>query len=91
MRQMFNLHNIISKDDNMKKRWMSWWTATIMWTILFVVGTVFVWTREIDGAGAVQTPEAKLTAFIVLLIAFIFPFIIQIVWLIVNMKKSSNK
>ncbi|MDO6849853.1 DUF3923 family protein [Priestia megaterium] len=61
----------------MKRRWISWWIANIIWIILFVVGTAVVWTREVDGAGVTQTPQLKLLAFIVLLIAFIFPLIVQ--------------
>ncbi|KRD84078.1 hypothetical protein ASE51_15210 [Bacillus sp. Root147] len=72
----------------MKRRWISWWIANMIWIILFAIGTVVVWTREVDGAGVTQTPELKLLAFIVLLIAFIFPLIIQVIWLIVNFKAS---
>ncbi|MCQ9284637.1 DUF3923 family protein [Priestia aryabhattai] len=74
----------------MKRRWISWWIANIIWIILFVVGTAVVWTREVDGAGVTQTPELKLFAFIVLLIAFIFPLIIQVIWLIINLKTSKH-
>ncbi|MFP3663645.1 DUF3923 family protein [Priestia sp. SIMBA_032] len=74
----------------MKRRWISWWIANIIRIILFVVGTVVVWTREVDGAGVTQTPELKLFAFIVLLIAFIFPLIIQVIWLIINFKASKH-
>jgi hypothetical protein len=62
----------------------------MIWIILFAVGTVVVWTREVDGAGVTQTPALKLLAFIVLLIAFIFPLIIQVIWLIVNFKASKH-
>jgi len=73
-----------------KRRWISWWIANIIWIILFAVGTAVVWTREVDGAGVTQTPELKLLAFIMLLIAFIFPLIIQVIWLIVNFKASKH-
>ncbi|MFL0472536.1 DUF3923 family protein [Priestia sp. 179-F W1.4 NHS] len=69
---------------------MSWWIANIIWIILFVVGTAVVWIREVDGAGVTQTLELKLFAFIVLLIAFIFPLIIQVIWLIINLKTSKH-
>ncbi|MGC9933494.1 DUF3923 family protein [Priestia aryabhattai] len=74
----------------MKRRWISWWIANIIWIILFLVGTAVVWTREVDGAGVTETPELKLFAFIVLLIAFIFPLIIQVIWLIINFKASKH-
>lgn len=59
--------------------------------ILFVVGTVFVWSREVDGSGAVQTPETKLLSFLVLLLAFLIPAIIQAIWLIINLVINNNK
>lgn len=68
-----------------------WWTANIFWTVLFLIGTAIVWLREVDGAGATQTLELKLLSFIVLLIAFILPIIIQVVWGIVMLRKGSNK
>jgi len=73
-----------------KSRWISWWIANIIWIILFVVGTAVVWTREVDGAGVTQTPELKLFAFIMLLIVFIFPLIIQVIWLIIIFKTSKH-
>ena len=72
----------------MKLRWFFWWIANIIWIVLFAAGSFVVWTREVDGAGVTQTPELKLVAFIVLLVAFTIPLIIQIVWLIVNLKRS---
>ncbi|MBZ5214186.1 DUF3923 family protein [Bacillus paralicheniformis] len=75
----------------MKKRWIFWWICNIFWMAVFVMGTALVWLRDVDGAGVTQTPELKLIAFIVLLIAFIFPFIIQVVWLIVNLKTGNSK
>ena len=74
----------------MKRRWISWWIANMIWIILFAVGTVVVWTREVDGAGVTQTPQLKLLAFIVLLIALIFPLIVQVIWLIFNFKASKH-
>ena len=75
----------------MKKRWLFWWIANAFWIVVLAVGSAFVWLREVDGAGVIQTPEAKLVAFIVLLIAFIIPAILQVVWLIVNLVITSNK
>lgn len=78
------------RSDGVKARWGSWWIANIIWIVLFLAGTIIIWTREVDAAGVTQTPELKLVAFIVLLIAFIIPLIIQMVWLIVNLKKGSE-
>jgi len=73
-----------------KARWVSWWIANLFWIVLFIAGTIVVFTREVDGAGVTQTPELKWIAFIVLLVAFVIPLIIQIVWLIVNLKKRNQ-
>ncbi|EJS70286.1 DUF3923 domain-containing protein [Bacillus cereus] len=75
----------------MKRRWIYWWIGNISWIIIFGILAAIIWLREVDGAGVTQTPELKLVAFIVLLIAFILPIIIQAVWLIVNLRKSSKK
>ncbi|MFP7486490.1 DUF3923 family protein [Priestia filamentosa] len=75
----------------MKKLWTLWWIANIFWVVIFAAGAAIVWIRDVDGAGVTQTPEAKLVAFIVLLMAFIFPLIIQVIWLIVNLRISSSK
>jgi hypothetical protein len=58
---------------------------------MFVLGSAIIWLREVDGTGAVQTPELRLIAFIILLIWFIIPLIIQVVWLIINFRTDSNR
>ncbi|MGG0217747.1 DUF3923 family protein [Bacillus mycoides] len=65
--------------------------GNIFWITIFGILAAIIWLREVDGAGVTQTPELKLIAFIVLLIAFILPLIIQVVWLIVNLRKSRKK
>ncbi|MHA7098717.1 DUF3923 family protein [Priestia aryabhattai] len=75
----------------MKLRWISWWTTNIIWFMLFAVGTAVIWIREVDDAGVTQTPILKLIAFLVLLIAFIIPIIIQVVWLVLNLRTSGSK
>nr|WP_144928058.1 DUF3923 family protein [Paenibacillus bovis] len=75
----------------MKKGWGAWWIATIFWFVLFVIGSIFVWVRDVDGAGVTQTPLLKLVAFIVLLMAFMIPLSIQVVWLIVKLRKSNSE
>lgn len=74
----------------MKARWVSWWLANLFWIVLFIAGTIVVFTREVDGAGVTQTPELKWISFIVLLVAFGIPLIIQIIWLIVNLRKENQ-
>ena len=54
------------------------------WMITFAGMSLAILIRKVDGSGMVQSPEARMYALIVLLIAYIIPFIIQIVWLIIN-------
>ncbi|OWT49226.1 DUF3923 family protein [Bacillus sp. K2I17] len=75
----------------MKRRWIYWWIGNIFWIITFGILAAIIWLREVDGTGVTQTSELKLIAFIVLLIAFILPLIIQVVWLLVNLRKSRKK
>ncbi|EJQ13301.1 hypothetical protein IE3_02200 [Bacillus cereus BAG3X2-1] len=72
----------------MNRRWIYWWIGNIFWIITFGILAAIIWLREVDGTGVTQTLELKLIAFIVLLIAFILPLIIQVVWLLVNLRKS---
>jgi Protein of unknown function (DUF3923) len=75
----------------MKKMWVFWWMTNLFWVILFGVVSAFIWLRGVDGAGIVQTPEAKLVAFLILAAAFLFPAIIQGVWLVVNVVMQRKK
>lgn len=68
----------------MKISWILWYICTGIITCAFIASSIFIWTREIDGAGAIQTPEVKLISFIVLLFAFAIPFLAQIIWLLIN-------
>ncbi|MFC3526128.1 DUF3923 family protein [Marinococcus halophilus] len=43
--------------DTIKWSWIGWSIVNVFWLLLFIPSSVFVWTREVDGAGAVQTPE----------------------------------
>ncbi|AMG61578.1 DUF3923 family protein [Staphylococcus lugdunensis] len=68
----------------MKTSWIIWWIVTVFWMITFAGMSLAILIRKVDGSGMVQSPEARMYALIVLLIAYIIPFIIQIVWLIIN-------
>lgn len=62
-----------------------WWTLTVCWIVVFGGLATFIYTREVDAAGVVQTPELKWFSlallgglFIVIAIChFIFLFIIN--------------
>nr|WP_042359367.1 DUF3923 family protein [Geomicrobium sp. JCM 19055] len=57
--------------------------VTGFWIAIFAIGSYFLTQREVDGAGAVQTPEIILLNILVFASIFILPLLIQIGWLIV--------
>lgn len=67
-----------------KISWMLWWICNICWLLLFIVSVVFIWMRDIDAAGITQTSEVKYISLTLLLVAFIIPLVIQMVWMIIN-------
>lgn len=76
----------------MKISWAFWWLVNLFWVTVFIILSVIVWVRKVDGSGAVQTVELRLISFAILLIAFIFPTIIQSLWFFVNkLVEKSNK
>lgn len=74
----------------MKISWTLWWVVNIFWLIVFALGTAFVWLREVDATGAIQTPEIKLLSFVVLLLTFTFPILFQGIWFIINLVVSKR-
>lgn len=64
--------------------------GNIFWIIAFGILPAIIWLREVEGAGVTQTPEIKSISLIVLLIAFIIPIFIQVVWLIINLRMSKK-
>lgn len=57
-----------------------WWVANVFWLVIFSILAIHIGTRQIDGAGAVQTPEIRFISFLVLGVAFVPILIIQITW-----------
>lgn len=47
----------------MNKR--AWLTLNFGWFVIFLAGAFFIMYRKVDGAGAIQTSDAKLVSFIV--------------------------
>ncbi|MDX8047209.1 DUF3923 family protein [Gracilibacillus sp. S3-1-1] len=68
----------------MKKRWIFWWVANLFWAIIFAMGVGFLMFRDVDAAGVAQTPELAIFSSILFGLLFVIPFIIQVVWLILN-------
>ena len=66
-----------------------WWVTSLLWLALFGATAVFIAVREVDGAGAVQTPELRLIAFAVLGVAFVFVLLCQLVFLYFARKRKS--
>ncbi|EZH65297.1 DUF3923 family protein [Geomicrobium sp. JCM 19038] len=75
----------------MKVSWFFWWLITGFWIVAFVIGSYFLAQREVDGAGAVQTPEIILLNILVFASIFILPLLIQIGWLIVMIVLKKKK
>lgn len=59
-------------------RMKAWWFSNLIIAIIFGFMTVFLMVRRVDGAGAIQTPGAKLAALIVLGVVFLFVVLIQL-------------
>ncbi|MGE7904526.1 DUF3923 family protein [Peribacillus sp. NPDC094092] len=57
-----------------------WWVANVLWLVIFSILAIVIGTRQVDGAGAVQTPEIRIITFIILGVAFVFILIIQLIW-----------
>lgn len=63
----------------------SWWIINVIWLVIFVITTIFILIRKVDGAGAVQTMSTKWLALAVLGIFFILVLICQlIVYLVIR-------
>lgn len=75
----------------MKTSWIFWWIVSITEIIVFLASSFFLWSREIDATGAIQTTEIKLINIAVLVAAFIIPAIIQIAWICFNFYYSRKQ
>ncbi|MCR6847909.1 MULTISPECIES: DUF3923 family protein [Bacillus] len=56
--------------------------------IIFGIWAAIIRLRDVDDAGVTQTPKLKPISLIALLIAFIIPVFIQVIWLIMNLRMS---
>ncbi|MFD2829656.1 DUF3923 family protein [Corticicoccus populi] len=75
----------------MKLSWILWTIVSVTEIALLIGISIFLWQREVDGAGVLQTPEIKLINIGVLLAFFIIPIVIQCIWLVVNIIVSNKK
>ncbi|CAJ1187725.1 DUF3923 family protein [Companilactobacillus nantensis] len=58
-----------------------WHGLNIFWLIMFLIGAVFIMVRNVDGAGAVQTPQVKLVSLAVLFGFYLFIWVCQFITL----------
>ncbi|MGX0193637.1 DUF3923 family protein [Staphylococcus haemolyticus] len=75
----------------MKISWIFWWIISAFEVLSFLGFAFLLWQRSADAAGVIQTTEVKWINIAVLGIAYLIPFLIQIVWLIVNLIYSKRK
>ncbi|ARN92690.1 DUF3923 family protein [Levilactobacillus brevis] len=68
----------------MKKTWM---IVSIVEIFVFVLLSIFIFTRKVDGSGLVQTPEVKMITWYVLDVPFVLLVIVQVVWGIIIKKQ----
>ncbi|MDU9418922.1 DUF3923 family protein [Staphylococcus lloydii] len=78
----------------MKISWILWWVISSVEVISFIAFAIFLWSRQVDATGAIQTTELKWLNIAVLVAAYLIPLVIQLIWLIINLiftKKQKNK
>ncbi|PTI72264.1 DUF3923 domain-containing protein [Staphylococcus succinus] len=75
----------------MKISWIFWWTIGAIEVLSFIGFTIFLWTRNVDASGAIQTTELKWINVAVIGIAYLIPLTIQLIWLIINLVFSRKQ
>ena len=66
-----------------------WWALTACWIVVFGGLAIFIYGREVDAAGVVQTPELKWLSLALLGGLFIFIVICHLIFLFVINKRAS--
>lgn len=56
-----------------------WWIINGVWLLLFSGLAIFIYFREVDAAGVVQTSELRWLSLALLGVVFIFVAIIQLI------------
>ena len=75
----------------MKISWIFWWIISVFEVLSFFGFEFLLWQRSVDAAVVIQTTEVKWINIAVLGLAYLIPFLIQIVWLIINLIYSKRK
>lgn len=68
----------------MKKSWI---IVSIFEVLIYVLLSLLIFSRSIDGSGVAQTPELKMITWYILDVPFAFLLIVQIIWF-VSIKKT---
>ena len=74
----------------MKLSWALWWTVTLIEVLSFIALSALLLVRAEDAAGVQQTTELRLLNVAILVVAYLVPFAIQVVWFILN-KRAEKK
>ena len=69
----------------------AWKIVSSIEALGYIILSLFIWYRKVDGSGAVNTSGNKLASLAVLSIFCAFLFLIQAIWLIIATKHSSSK
>lgn len=83
--------NSKKKVSKTKISWLFWWTIGSIEILSFIGFAIFLWARNVDASGAVQTTELKWINIVVIGIAYLIPLIIQLIWLIINLVFSRKQ
>lgn len=75
----------------MKISWSLCWIISSIEILSFLVFAIFLWMRDVDASGVTQTTELKFINVGVLVLAYLIPILIQIIWLIINLVYSKKQ
>ncbi|MQS89659.1 DUF3923 family protein [Companilactobacillus mishanensis] len=65
-----------------------WWGLNIFWIVVFVVLTIIILVRSVDGSGHVETLNSRIMSMIILALAVVFVAICQ--WIIHLFIRKNN-
>ncbi|MFD2759960.1 DUF3923 family protein [Lentibacillus juripiscarius] len=54
----------------MKFSWIAWWIVNAFWLALFAAGSILLAQKDVDAAGAIQTPKIIMLNILVLAVPF---------------------
>ncbi|MDF7638765.1 DUF3923 family protein [Lactobacillus sp. ESL0791] len=55
--------------------------SSILFTIIFVIGALFIWLRKVDGRGAVNTMDNRIISLTVWVVLFVIILLLHMIWL----------